>query len=248
MSRFFERPKLGKPISVALAAVLVLVVLVVAIILAYRAGGDAADQAETAESETETGDDQADGLEGADDVHDPLTTVSGAEYDDELFIFRGYERSYVGAVSAAADWLSAGGSSLDPDYHERLGGELLVENDNQSPEDWRDWPMDRREDLGIARNGEVPDGYGMSATPMAYQTRHASADRIEVMLLIRLTGSSPYGSTTANTVLGMELVWTGEDWADSGDDLGLDLSTLKVDVGEETGDEAKNLGWLQLKH
>lgn len=248
MSKFFERPKLGKPIAVALAAVVVLVVLAVAIILAYRAGSDAKDQTQTADSQSETGGAQVSGLEGADQVYDPLTTISGAEYDSKLYIFRGYERSYVGAVSAAADWLTAGGSSMDPDYQEQLGEELLVEGGDQTPEDWRDYALNRRKEIDLPATGAVPDGWGLNAAPMAYQTRNESAERIEVILLTRLVYSSPYGTESVNTILTMDLVWTGEDWADSGNDMGADYTSLKVDVGEETSDEAKSLGWLQLRH
>ncbi|MFG3342417.1 hypothetical protein [Glycomyces sp. NPDC048151] len=243
MSEFFEKPKIGKPIGAAVAAVVVLAVIAAAIVVAYRAGADSDDEPGAAQSDSVGG---AEGLPGADQVYDPLTVVDGAEYDSDLYIFHGYERSYVGAVSAAFNWLSALGSSLDPDYAEQLGDAVLVENANQNPDDWRDWPLKRREEIGLGSTGSVPDGWGLNASPMAYQTRNATPESIEVVFLVRLTATSPYGSTSANTLQSMKLVWTGEDWADSGDDLSADYTALKVDVGEEYSDEAKHLGWQQL--
>lgn len=243
MSGFFEKPKIGKPLGVLIAAVTALSVVATAIVLAYRAGSDSISP--SAEG-TESAETEAEGLSGADETYDPLTVVDGSEYNSDLYIFRGYERSYVGAVSAAFNWLTAYGSSLDPDYSEQLGQALLVENDNQDPDDWRDWPLNRREEIGLGSIGAVSDGWGLNASPMAYQTRNATAESIEVIFLVRLTVTSPYGSTSANTLLSMNLVWTGEDWADSGDDMGGDYTALKVDVGEENSDEAKNLGWRQL--
>lgn len=243
MSGFFEKPKVAKPIGVVIAAAAVLAVLAAAIVAAYRAGADSDDEPGATQPETAA---EAEGLPGADQVHDPLTVVDGAEYNSDLYIFQGYERSYVGAVSAAFNWLTALGSSLDPDYAELLGEAVLVENANQDPDDWRDWPLKRREEIGLGSTGAVPDGWGLNASPMAYQTRNATSESIEVIFLVRLTATSPYGSTSANTLLSMNLVWTGEDWADSGDDLSADYTALKVDVGEEHSDEAKSLGWQQL--
>ncbi|WP_199034687.1 hypothetical protein [Glycomyces salinus] len=216
-----------------------------AIVLAYRAGSDAADEASPSETESSESSEST-GLPGAEQIYDPLTTVEGSEYDGELYIFRGYERTYVGAVSAATNWLTAYGSSLDPAYSEQLGAELLVDDGKQTPEDWRDYPLNRREEIGLTATEAVPDGWALSASPVAYQTRNASADRIEVILLTRLVAATPYGSESVNTLLTMDLVWTGTDWADSGNDMGADYTTLKVEVGEEASSEAKELGWKLL--
>jgi hypothetical protein len=81
---------------------------------------------------------------------------------------------------------------------------------------------------------------------MAYQTRNESATDIEVILLVRLTATSPYGSASRNTILSVRLEWTGEDWADAGDDGGEDLSSWHVDPGEEDSAFAQSLGWLPL--
>lgn len=243
MSRFFEKPKIGRPVGVLIAAIAVLAVIVAAVILAYRAGSDTASPESDA---TESAAAEAEGLPGAEQTYDPLTVVDGAAYNGDLYIFRGYERTYVGAVSAAFNWLTAYGSSLDPDYSEQLGEALLVENGDQRPVDWREGPLNRREDIGLPSTGAVPDGWGYNSSPMAYQTRNETAETIEVIFLVRLTATSPYGSTSANTWLSMNLVWTGEDWADSGDDAGGDYTSLKVDVGDEYSDEAKDLGWRKL--
>lgn len=243
MSGFFEKPKIGKPLGVAIAAIVVLAVIATAIVMAYRAGSDAASPSADATESAEAG---AEGLPGADQELDPLQVIDGAEYNGDLYIFRGYEKSYVGAVSAAFNWLTAYGSSLDPDYSEQLGEALLVENGDQDPDDWREGPLNRREDIGLPSTGAVPDGWGYNASPMAYQTRNETAESIEVIFLVRLTATSPYGSTSANTWLSMNLVWTGQDWADSGDDEGDDYTALKVDIGDEYSDEAKSLGWRKL--
>jgi hypothetical protein len=241
MPSFFARPRIGKPIAVAIAAALVLAVAAI-LLLINRPGGDAAGEPDPVLPDA--GDVSA--LEGADEVHDPLRIVDGAEYDPELFIFRGYERSYVGAVSAAVNWLSAQGSSLDPDYSERLGAELLIEGSEQVPADWRTWPTHRRNDLGISATGDAPTGYGLNASAMAYQTTDVTESEITVVVLMRLTGTSPFGSTATNTVLAVKLVWTGEDWADSGRSTGVDLKRLNVEQGQETSREAVDLGWKQL--
>jgi hypothetical protein len=243
MSGFFEKPKIGKPLGVLIAAVAALAVIATAIVMAYRAGSDAASPSSDA---TETAEVEAEGLPGADQTYDPLQVVDGAEYDPELFIFRGYERTYVGAVSAASNWITAAGSSLDPDYSEQLGEALLAQGAEQTPADWRDWPEDRREDLGAPASDDLEAGWGLNATPMAYQTNVFSDTEVEVILLVRLTGTSPYGSVSRNTILTMDLTWTGHDWADVGNLEYTDRSSLHVDPGEETSDTATSLGWHQL--
>jgi len=245
MSSFSERPKIRRPLAVALGAVLVLVVLAAAIILAYRSGSeDPGSDLDRAVEEDSAAD--ASGLPGADEVHDPLEAVEGAAYDPELYIFHGYEYSYTGAVSAAADWLTAYGSSLDPDYSAQLAESLLVDGAEQTPDDWSQWPVNRREDLGAPESGELDAGWGLTATPMAYQTRNETSTELMVVLLVRLTGTSPYGSTSRNTILSMDLVWTGQDWADAGYTDTPDLSQLHVDPGDEDSELAATLGWRQL--
>jgi hypothetical protein len=245
MSSFSERPKIDRPLAVALGAVVVLVLLAAAVILAYRSGaGDSGADPDHAIDEDQSAD--GSGLPGAGEVYDPLETVEGTAYDPDLYIFHGYEYSYVGAVSAASDWLTAYGSSLDPDYSEQLAVSLLVEGAAQTPQDWSQWPVNRREDLGAPESGDLEAGWGLSATPMAYQTRNVTDTEIMVVLLVRLTGTSPYGSTSRNTILSMDLIWTGQDWADAGYTDTPDLSQLHVDPGDESSDLAETLGWRQL--
>jgi hypothetical protein len=245
MPAFFDRPKVGRPIAVALGAVLVLALLAAAVILAYRAGSNDGETGQDGAADDSTSD-SATGLPGADEVYDPLQTVEGSAYDPELYIFRGYEHSYIGAVSAAADWLAAYGSSLDSDYSRQLAGALLAGDAEQTPEDWSEWPENRREDLGAPTSGDLEAGWGLTATPMAYQTRNEISTEITVILLVRLSATSPYGSTSRNGILYMDLVWTGSDWADAGYEESVDLSQLHVDPDEETSALAKTLGWHQL--
>jgi hypothetical protein len=245
MPSFFDRPKAGRPVAVALGAVLVLAVLAAAVIMAYRMGsGDSGSDQDSGVDDSQSTD--ASGLPGADEVHDPLETTEGSAYDPELYIFHGYEYSYTGAVSAASDWLAAYGSSLDPDYSERLAASLLAEDAEQTPDDWSQWPVGKREDLGAPESGDLDAGWGLTATPMAYQTRNETSTELTVVLLVRLTGTSPYGSTSRNGILYMDLVWTGQDWADAGYERSVDLSQLHVDPGEETSALAESLGWHQL--
>ncbi|MCF2532419.1 hypothetical protein [Yinghuangia soli] len=125
----------------------------------------------------------------------------------------GFPHTTWGALSAAVEYRTQLGSTFDTARAETVM--RLVGNPS-----WTDGPAtyarsvaDRRAALGLPRDGEPPGGASVVLTPVQYQVRAASTDRVMVLLLctesMTLPGQPP---RTAHEVYAMDMHWTAGDW------------------------------------
>lgn len=216
----------------------VLPVLVVAVIglLAFVAVGVAVESALSPHKPENTRPPAADPLPGAQastprttsaapsPANGPITLVQGISLINGLRV--GYPHSLTGAVSAAVEYWTQLGSTLDPDRAATVARLTANPTWIGAPATFAEGPTNVRKTLGLAASGPVPTGASVQLEPVEYQVRDASANTVTVLLLADYTTTTPAeGTTTHVGVFPLDLIWTAGDWkiadANSQDDASL---------------------------
>lgn len=173
----------------------------------------------------------------------PLTLVDGARRVNGVAV--GYPHSRTGAVSAAMEYATQMGSTLDPARAVQIGEAITDPATGRPAAAFAEGPTDSRRRLGLAMSGPVPTGASMSLGPVSYQIRDADRDHVNVLLLGYLTVITPAkGMQNLVGVFPMPLVWSDGDWkmvrraADAPD-----YAELRLAPGST---EAVAAGWLPL--
>ena len=176
----------------------------------------------------------------------PLGTVSlvqGARLADGIEI--GFPHTLIGAISAAAEYVDAVASTLDPDYAAsvmRLAGDPA---DTTLPADLAHSSIGLRAALQLPTSGPLLPPIAFLTTAQMYQLRDVSANRVTVLLLTSCTFINAHGGTARTTgVFPAHMHWTGRDWKLAGiGGAGEDYSDLAATPNTQT---AADQGWQTL--
>lgn len=180
-----------------------------------------------------------DGATGA----EPLRLVAGAKAVDGVRV--GYPRSTVGAVSAAIEYWTQLGSTLDSDRARRIGGRIAARSWKDAADDLAQGPMNTRRQLGLPTKGTLPAGASISLSPVAYQVRDATATSMTVLVLgYLITTTSTQGTVSRLGVFPAPMRWDDDDWRLGADERHTDYRRLQTTPGSA---EAAAAGWLEFQ-
>lgn len=220
------------PAVLAVGAVLLALLVVVPMLTLHRAGANAAPA-------------QASPSPSASPMPVPsgaVTLVAGARsvYGVEV----GYPRTVVGAVSAAADYLDAVASTLDPDYAAsvmRVAGDPA---NAQLTADLAHSTVALRADLDLPTTGPLAPPVSFQTIAEMYQVRDATTDNILVLLLTDSTFVNARGGMAQTTgVFPVQMRWAADDWKLAAVGGGTDYSGLAANPDTSA---AAAQGWLTL--
>lgn len=141
----------------------------------------------------------------------PVRLVQGRELINGVYL--GFPHSIAGAVSAAAGFLTAIGSTLDPD---RAAAVMRMAADPaypEGPQQAAEGVVNDRKGLGLPASGQLPQGVSLQVQPTEYQVRGVTPDRVTVLLLCDFTATVPgQGTQTRIGVFPVRLHWHAGDW------------------------------------
>jgi hypothetical protein len=170
-----------------------------------------------------------------------LTLVPGAHLSDGVEV--GYPDTTIGAVSAAAQYLAAAASTLDPDYAASVMRVVGDPGNSTLPAKLVASTLELRADLHLPTTGPLTAPIAFSATVQMYQLRNATPDSMLVLLLALGTFTNAQGAIGETTgVFPLHMHWTEGDWklASIG---GQDYSALNATPDTAT---AAGGGWSAL--
>jgi len=172
-----------------------------------------------------------------------ITLVQGARLADGVEI--GYPHTTVGAVSAAAEYLDAVASTLDPDYAAsvmRIAGDPA---NTSLPTNLATSTVKLRAALQLPTSGPLEPPTTFQTTAQMYQLRGVSADEVLVLLLTDSTFINARGGTAQTTgVFPIQMRWTDGDWKlRAVGHTGQDYSGLAATPDTRA---AASQGWLPL--
>lgn len=167
--------------------------------------------------------------------------MRGGKVVDGLHV--GYPRSTAGAVSAAIEFWTQLGSTLDPQRARSIARRIAVRWWESAGDDLAAGPISTRRRLALPATGDVPPGASVSLGPVAYQLRDVADDRVTVLVLAYHITTTPTAGTQSRLgVFPAPLRWEDGDWriAPAGS---TDLRGLQATPGSP---EAAAAGWLDF--
>jgi hypothetical protein len=171
----------------------------------------------------------------------PIQLVRGTTLTNGVYV--GYPHSMAGAVSAAVEFMTQLGSTLDPD---RSAAVMRLVADPSYPtaaDEWAHGTSSARTSLGLSPVGLLPSEAAVMVGPVEYQLRDATADQATVLLLANYTTSLPgAGTKTSIAVFPLRMHWASGDWKILKPDT-TDYSSLRA---TPSTDPATADGWLEL--
>jgi hypothetical protein len=171
-----------------------------------------------------------------------LTVVQGSDLVNGLYV--GFPHSLTGAVSAAAEYWTQIGSTLDPDRTATIARLAADPSWSDAATQLAEGPINTRQALGLTTSGAVPTGASVELEPVEYQVRNVAANSVTVLLLADYTTTTPSsGSTTHVGVFPLQLAWTTGDWKIEKPTDNTDYSGLAATPGSA---QASADGWAQL--
>ncbi|HTJ67916.1 MAG TPA: hypothetical protein VL551_10335 [Actinospica sp.] len=171
----------------------------------------------------------------------PIRLVQGSLLVNSLYV--DFPHSTVGAISAADEYITALGSTLDPDRAATVARLAADPSYTGAQNDAATGTQNTRTSLGLPATGAVPQGYSVEVDAVAYQLKSESADNAEVLLLAYFTEATPSQGTVAHTaVFPMVMHWAAGDWKFLPMDT-TDYSALAVQPGSA---QAASDGWTNF--
>lgn len=171
-----------------------------------------------------------------------VSLVQGARLADGIEV--GYPHTTVGAISAAAQYLDAVASTLDPDYAASLGRTVGDPAVPALPGNLAASATKLRAALQLPAEGPVPAPAAFMTTAQMYQLRATGADNATVLLLTSNTFINTHGGTAGTVgVYPVRMHWTGGDWHLAGIGTGVDYSALAATPDTQA---AASQGWQAL--
>jgi hypothetical protein len=144
-----------------------------------------------------------------------ITLVQGSRAADGVEL--GYPHTTIGAISAAADYLDAVASTLDPDYAATLMRTAGDPANSTLPNDLAHSTVLLRGDLQLPTSGPLPAPVVFQTTAQMYQLRNISTNCVLVLLLTTNTFiNARGGSAQTMGVYPVQMHWTSGDWRLSG--------------------------------
>jgi hypothetical protein len=172
----------------------------------------------------------------------PLQLIQGRELINGVRL--GYPHSAQGAVSAAAEFMTDIGSTLDPDRAAAILRMTADPSYPQGPQQFAQGVLSTRKILGLPATGPVPDGASVVLEPAEYQVKDVTADQVTVLLLADYDITLPGQDTEAKIglyPLGMH--WAEQDWKILAPVTRVDYSSLMAQPGSS---QAAAAGWQEL--
>jgi len=171
----------------------------------------------------------------------PIRLVPGSVLVNGLYAE--FPHSTVGAISAADGYITALGSTLDPDRAATVARLAADPSYAGAQNEAATGTQNTRKSLGLQATGPVPQGYSVEINAVSYQLKSESADSAEVLLLAYFTEATPSQGTVAHTaVFPMVMHWASGDWKFLPMD-GTDYSSLAVQPGSA---QAASDGWINF--
>ncbi len=171
-----------------------------------------------------------------------LRVIQGRELVNGVYL--GYPHSTQGAVSAADEFMTQIGSTLDPD---RAAAVLRLTADPSypaGPQAFAQGTISERKDLGLPAAGQVPTTASVVLDLAEYQARSVTAGQVTVLLLaddiITLPGQ---GTQTRIGVYPLRMHWAGGDWKILPPDTAVSYVSLDAEPGSP---QAASSGWQEL--
>lgn len=171
----------------------------------------------------------------------PIHLVQGSLLVNGLYTE--FPHSTVGAISAADEYITALGSTLDPDRAATVARLAADPSYTGAQTEAATGTQNTRTSLGLPATGAVPQGYSVEVDAVAYQLKSESADNAEVLLLAYFTEATPSQGTVAHTaVFPMVMHWAVGDWKFLPMDT-TDYSSLAAQPGSA---QAASDGWTNF--
>jgi hypothetical protein len=172
----------------------------------------------------------------------PVQVVQGQQLINGVYL--GFPHSTVGAVSAADEFLTAIGSTLDPDRAAAVMRMAAGPSYTNAPQQAAEGVVNDREDLGLPAGGPVPAGASFQIEPVEYQVRDVTPDQVTVLLLCDFISTVPgQGTQTRTGVFPVRVGWAEGDWKIL-PGTSTDYSDLDA---EPDSPQAASFGWQNLE-
>jgi hypothetical protein len=172
-----------------------------------------------------------------------VALVQGTRLADGVQV--GYPHTLLGAISAAAAYLGALASTLDPHYAASLGRTLGDPTDPTLAADLASSVAKLRTALQLPTTGALPAPVAFLTTPQMYQLRDTDRDHALVLLLTSNTFINAHGGLAETTgVFPLRMHFSSGDWriAHLGD-TNQDYSSLNAPPASAA---ALGKGWQNL--
>lgn len=171
----------------------------------------------------------------------PVQVIQGSQLISGVYL--GYPHSTQGAVSAADQFATQLGSTLDPD---RAAAVMRLTADPSypgGPQQFAQGVAGERQDLGLPASGPVPAGASVVLDPVEYQVQDVTASQVTVLLLCDYVTTLPGAGTQARvSVYPLRMHWAQGDWK-----ILTPASTSYSGLGAEPGSaQAASDGWQEL--
>jgi hypothetical protein len=154
----------------------------------------------------------------------------------------GYPHTSAGAVSAAIEYATAV-VSLDPDRQAAVGRLVADSSWALAGQQFATGAIATRRSIGLSGTGDAPAGASIEVTPVSYQLRDVSADRVNVLLLSYWVTTTPQAGTLSRTILeNLPMRWDGLDWKVLKSTAAADTQYRSLLAGPGTA-KAAGLGW-----
>ncbi|HEY2442228.1 MAG TPA: hypothetical protein VGI31_03750 [Streptosporangiaceae bacterium] len=140
----------------------------------------------------------------------PLRLAAGTRPVNGLYL--GYPRSAVGAVSAAVEFVTELGSTLDPDRAATVARLVADPSYSVAPIAAAAGVASTRHRLGLPVAGPLPPGTAVSLVPTMFQVQDVTASRVTVLLLFDYTAMVPAGISERLGAMAAAMHWTQAGW------------------------------------
>ncbi|HUC58063.1 MAG TPA: hypothetical protein VMA95_11730 [Streptosporangiaceae bacterium] len=123
-----------------------------------------------------------------------------------------YPHTRAGAVSAAVEFMTELGSTLDPDRAAAVARLAADPSYLAAAQDAAASVIAARRSLGLPSSGSLPPGTAALLVPVMYQVHDGSPDRPTVYLLFDYTLTAQSGTAEHTGVTEVRLTWTPRSW------------------------------------
>jgi hypothetical protein len=201
--------KMAKRTIVAIAVTLALGIAAGLVILAAKGGGASLSASGHSTRHQASGGPSASPAPAA-PKSAPLQLIAGAGWVNG--IYTRYPRTQAGAVSAAVEFMTELGSTLDPDRAATVARLTADTSYHGAAQDAAASAIAARRALGLPVAGSLPAGTGAFLVPVMYQLHGISADQLTVFLLYDYTLTQRSGVAEHVGVGAVSLIWTPAGW------------------------------------
>ena len=160
-------------------------------------------------------------------------------------VYAGYPHSTQGAVSAAAEYLTQIGSTLDPDRSAAVARLAAAPSYTSAPELVAQGTMAARRRIGLPATGAVPAGVSVELAPVQYQLLSATPNQVTVLFLGDYSQTAANGTSQVSLgVWPVRMAWVDGDWKLLPDRPGASYTSLQAEPGSPA---ATAKGWQALE-